>query len=482
MNIVAKVETVEAPLCVDLDGTLIQTDMLYESLFALLQKNLLFIFLVPLWLLGGKAKLKAEIASRVDIDPSTLPYNKKLLRWLRSEHYNGREIILATATHHTIAQRIADYLGIFSSVEASNEAINLRSSTKANRLVELFGESGFDYAGNSGDDVKIWEHARHAIVVDPDARANKWLKRQTPGCREFGGHSTTIKDWTKALRLHQWLKNALIFVPLVLDQKLFVFADLSATIVAFVAFGLCASSVYLLNDLLDLSLDRRHRTKKNRPMAAGRISIPHALVAAGVLLIAAFTLSLTLNPLFSLVLAIYYCATLAYSVAIKRMLLLDVLTLAGLFTLRVIAGAAATGIALSSWLLAFSVFFFLSLALVKRFVELQSQDETATRETTGRGYRTIDLETLAQSGLASGFAAVLVLALYVDSPQVAQLYAYPQMIWLVCPLVLYMIIRIWILARRNEFNDDPVVFLLTDWRSQTMVAIGAAIVLGGVLI
>ncbi|MEM7300860.1 MAG: UbiA family prenyltransferase [Pseudomonadota bacterium] len=482
MNVIAKIEALEAPLCVDLDGTLIRTDMLHESLFALIRKNPLMVFMIPIWLMRGIAFMKAEIASRVEIDVSTLPYNTELVAWLAAERRDGRSIYLATASNKKFAEQIADHLGLFDGVFASNQTTNLKSRTKCNSLQEAFGDGAFDYAGNAQDDIAVWKHAREAILVAPDGPANAWASYNTGKVRRFEGVHATAKDWLKAIRIHQWLKNSLLFVPIVLDQRLFDLQALGAVIVGFLAFGLCASSVYLLNDLLDLETDRRHPTKQNRPMAAGRISIQKAAIASGTLWIAAFSIAISLSWWFAAVLATYYVATFAYSLSLKRMLLIDVLTLAGLFTVRLFAGGAAAGLELSTWLLAFSMFFFLSLALVKRFVELSHQDENAGRAETGRGYRTVDYETLAQSGLASGFAAVMVLALYIDSDQVKEMFRHPELMWLVCPLVLYIIIRIWILARRNEMNDDPVVFLLTDWRSQIMVAAGAIVMIGGALL
>ena len=465
------------PLCVDLDGTLINSDTFYESLFALIKQNPLMIFMAPLWLFQGKARLKAEVASRVDLDYSTLPYNTELLAQLESERKAGRKLVLVTAANQKIADGVAGHLGLFDTVYASSDRHNLRASAKADKLVGLYGTGGFDYAGNDASDVAVWQVSNGAIVVNPDASARIWHRSAPAGTRLIETQKATLKTWLKAIRIHQWLKNALLFVPLVLDHRLFELSSLAQAVVGFIAFGLCASSVYLLNDLTDLPVDRRHESKKNRPLAAGRIPVQHAVLATVGLLFIAFGLSLLLPIWFTATLALYYVVTLAYSLFLKRMLLIDIFTLAGLFTIRIIAGGTATETSISSWLLAFSVFFFLSLALVKRFVELKDQDENADRSTTGRGYRSIDLETLAQSGVASAFASVLVLALYIDSAEVRALYAQPRMIWLLCPLVLYIITRIWILARRGEMHDDPVVFIMSDWRSQIMVGAGALLMI-----
>jgi len=467
----------QRPLCVDLDGTLMSSDTLYESLFALIKRSPFWIFFLPVWLMRGKSQLKAEIAARVELDVTTLPYNQPFVDYLKSEKANGRKLILVTATNEKFANAIADHLGLFDEVMASSPEVNLRGRAKTDALVEKYGTSGFDYAGNDSSDIMVWNKSGGVIVVNPDKAARNWHATAPAGTMLFEGRKATFKTYLKAIRIHQWLKNTLLFVPLVLDHRVFEAASLANAFLGFLAFGLTASSVYLLNDLIDLPLDRKHPKKCNRPLAAGTVPIQHGVIMMVAFLIFAFAISLLMPFWFTIVLAIYYATTLTYSLFLKSMLLIDIMTLAGLYTVRIIAGGAATSTDISSWLLAFSVFFFFSLALVKRFVELTDQDENADRSTTGRGYRKVDLETIGQSGVASAFASVLVLALYIDSAEVQSLYAYPRMIWLLCPLVLYIIVRIWILARRNEMDDDPVVFIMSDWRSQIMVAAGVVLML-----
>ncbi len=468
------------PLCVDLDGTLINSDTLYESLFALIKINPMWIFFLPVWLMQGKSRLKAEIAARVELDVTTLPYNEQVLELLRREKAEGRVLVLVTATNRKFADAIAAHIGLFDTVIASDEHTNLRGKAKVDKLVDTYGAGRFDYAGNDATDIIVWEKSGSAIVVNPDARARAWQKTASTTTPIVEGNTPGLKTYLKAIRVHQWLKNTLLFVPIVLGHELFEIASITQALLGFFAFSLCASSVYLLNDLIDLPLDRKHIKKRFRPLAAGTVPIQHGVIMMVAFLVIAFAISLLLPPLFTAVLVLYYAVTLSYSLFLKRMLLIDTMTLAGLYTIRIIAGGAATSTFISSWLLAFSVFFFLSLALVKRFVELQSQNEGANRTSTGRGYRKVDLETLSQGGLASAFASVLVLALYVDSAEVRTLYAYPRLIWLVCPLVLYIIVRIWILARRDEMDDDPVVFIMSDWRSQIMVVAGALVMIASV--
>ena len=472
----------QRPLCVDLDGTLMSSDTLYESLFALIKRSPFWIFFLPVWLMRGKSQLKAEIAARVELDVSTLPYNQEFIDYLKAEKANGRKLILVTATNQKFADAIADHLDLFDEVMASSPEVNLRGKVKTNALVDKYGKGEFDYAGNDASDIMVWIKSGGVIVVNPDKAARNWHSTAPAGTMLFEGRQATFKTYLKAIRIHQWLKNTLLFVPLVLDHRVFEAVSLANAFLGFLAFGLTASSVYLLNDLIDLPLDRKHPKKCNRPLAAGTVPIQHGVIMMVAFLIIAFAVSLLMPIWFTIVLSIYYATTLTYSLFLKSMLLIDIMTLAGLYTVRIIAGGAATNTDISSWLLAFSVFFFFSLALVKRFVELTDQDENADRSTTGRGYRKVDLETIGQSGVASAFASVLVLALYIDSAEVQSLYAYPRMIWLLCPLVLYIIVRIWILARRGEMDDDPVVFIMSDWRSQIMVVAGVVLMLTAALI
>ncbi|MBA8878614.1 4-hydroxybenzoate polyprenyltransferase/phosphoserine phosphatase [Phyllobacterium myrsinacearum] len=464
-------------LVVDLDGTLIATDLLWESIFQLLKQNMLYLFVVPFWALRGKGYLKHQIAERVRIDPALLPYRQDFLNYLREEHGKGRRIVLATGAARRFADDIAAHIGIFDAVYATDATRNLTSKLKTQFLIETFAGRSFAYAGNSRADIPVFEAAGEAIVVAPDRAAAKWQRAHPT--RLFETPKRSWKAFFRMLRAHQWMKNTLIFVPPTLDHELTNWSVLGNALIAFCAFSAAASAIYIVNDLFDLPLDRQHARKKSRAFASGAFSIPFGLQMAFVLLAIAVLLATRLPLEFGIVLGVYIIATTAYSLALKRMLLIDVLMLAGLYTVRVLAGAAATQIEGSFWLLAFSSFFFLSLALVKRYVELQHTALFEKNRIAGRGYRADDREMVAQCGVASAFAAALVLALYVDSDSVVRLYSYPWMIWPLCPIVLYINIRIWILAHRGEMHEDPVVFLISDWRSQIMIAIGAALLLYG---
>ncbi len=465
------------PLAVDLDGTLIATDLLWEGLFALLKKNPFYLFLVPVWLAGGPARLKQEIAARIDIDPASLPYRQPLLERLRAEHAEGRKIVLATGTPRKFAEAIALHLGIFDRVLATDGEDNLTSAKKRASLVAAYGDGGFDYAGNSRHDLKVFDAARRAIVVAPDRSAARWQAAHEAD--SLPAPKPTLRTVLKMLRVHQWLKNSLIAVPLVLSHEYFNIALIKDCVLAFVSFSAVASAIYIVNDFFDLALDRQHVTKRNRPFASGMLSIPFGMASIVVLLAVGIGTGLFLPVEFLLVLGGYMVATTAYSLSVKRMLLLDVLTLAGLYTMRILAGTAATGIDVSFWLLAFSAFFFLSLALVKRYVELRSTPLSAGQRIAGRGYRTEDQEIVAQAGMASAFSSALVLALYIDSNEVRELYSHPWVVWPVAPIVLYLAMRVWILARRDELHDDPVVFIMRDWRSQIVILMGALLLVVG---
>ncbi|MGE0499364.1 MAG: UbiA family prenyltransferase [Rhizobiaceae bacterium] len=463
------------PLAVDLDGTLITSDLLWEGLFLLLRKNPLYLFLVPLWAIAGPARLKQEIAERVDIDPELLPYREPLLARLRADHAAGRLIILATGTPRKFADAIAAHLGVFDRVLSTENGHNMTSERKRAALVDIFGDGGFDYAGNSRHDLKVFDAAREALIVAPDRAASRWHRQH--GGERIDADKPTVKTLVKMLRVHQWLKNGLIVVPMVLSHEYLNHDMLFACLLAFVSFSAAASAIYIVNDFFDLSLDRKHATKRNRPFASGVLSIPYGAKVAVALLVLSVAAAASLPPLFWLVLAAYLAATTAYSLSLKRMLLIDVLTLAGLYTVRILAGAAATGTVVSFWLLAFSIFFFLSLALVKRYVELRTTALDAKQRIAGRGYRPEDEEIVAQAGMASAFSAALVLALYINGDSIMGEFARPHLVWPLAPIVLYLTMRIWILARRDEMHDDPVVFIIKDWRSQLVAAFGVLLLL-----
>lgn len=469
--------TPDHALCVDLDGTLLRTDLLHESLLALLSRNFLYLFLLPIWLLKGKAGFKREIARRVTIAPGTLPYDERMLGLLRSTQQRPR--VLCTASDELLVKPIAEHIGLFEEVLASDGHINLGGTAKAAALVERYGERGFDYAGNAPVDMKVWAHAHGALAVNAPSRLAQAAGKLADGnlIAHLSCASGGLRSWVKALRLHQWLKNLLVLVPLLSAHRFLEPVAIMQSIGAFIAFGLCASGTYLLNDLLDLAPDRLHPRKRKRPFAAGTLPIMHGLLAVPLLVLAGFAIAFAIGPAFALVLLAYCVLTLGYSFKLKRIVMIDVVMLASLYTVRIIAGAVAIDQPLSFWLLAFSMFIFLSLALLKRYTELDSARNSGKEKAAGRGYGTADLPLLQSLGAAAGYISVMVLALYIDSPESLKLYARPQVLWLLCPLLLYWISRAWIIAHRGDMHDDPVVFAATDRGSQVIVLLFAAVAL-----
>lgn len=465
-------------ICIDLDGTLVRTDLLHESALALLRSNPLYVFLLPLWLLRGKANLKREVAKRVSRGfLSTIPTDERVLSILRQTPGHR---VLCTASDELLAQPMADRLGLFDEVIASNGERNLGGAAKAAVLVERFGDRGFDYVADRRVDLHVWRHARRAWVVNAPAS----LARSAARVTELAGHLPRegggVRAWIRALRVHQWLKNLLVFVPLLAAHAYDDPAALKLAALAFLAFSLCASGVYVLNDLLDLPADRAHPRKRFRPFASGELPIVQGLLASPLLTLAGFTVGWLCSPLFAAVLALYLVATLAYSLHLKRVHMLDVMLLAGLYTVRIVAGGVAVGVALSFWLLAFSMFLFLSLAMLKRCTELAALPADASSGLRGRGYGAEDFTLLQSLGGAAGYLSVLVLALYINSPESLELYSRHQLLWLLCPLLLYWISRAWSLVRRGRMHDDPVVFAVTDRVSLAIAGLCALVVVGAV--
>lgn len=470
----------EPPLFVDLDGTLLKTDLLYESLFGLIKARPWTALLVPVWLAGGKARLKAELARRVDIDPAGLVYNQAVLERLQAERERGRRLVLATAAHHRYADAIARHLGLFDQVLASGDGINLKSGRKLEAIRAQVPSGLFDYMGNDEADYAVWCAARRGIAVDASAAVLRHAATLCPLETIATPRRPRLLLILRALRLHQWLKNLLVFVPLLAGQKLGEIGPALQAAAAFLAFGLCASSIYVLNDLLDLPADRRHPRKRRRPFAAGDLPLDLGLSLIPGLLLASVVLSvLTLPPLFLAALATYAASSLFYNLFAKNRVIWDVMLLAGLYSLRVLGGATATAIVPSFWLLAFSMFLFLSLAMVKRYSEMDSMLKLGLGQAEGRGYLTADMPVLQSIGVSAGFLSVLVMALYINSPEVGRVYDQPQALWIVCPLLLFWIGRVWLQTHRGLMHDDPVVFAARDkWSLAIGLVCAAALVFG----
>lgn len=419
----------------------------------------------------GKAVLKDEIAKRVSLDISSLPYNQSLINWLIMQKSSGHVVWLCTASNHRFAESVASHLGFFDGVMASDRYTNLSGSCKAARLIERFGERGFDYCGNDKLDLAIWQHSRIAIVVN-GGKSLEQTARMVSTVNQVFPHPNKNINFVllKAVRIHQWMKNILVFVPLIAAHKIDEVTILSVC-QAFLAFCFCASSVYILNDMLDLESDRNHLEKRNRPFAAGDLSLKIGLIMALVLLVVAAAISAFLPINFIVVIAGYYVLTVAYSFALKRKVTIDVFSLAGLYTIRIVAGASAALVTLSFWLLAFSIFFFLSLALVKRYAELSVLRSQGKLKAKGRGYHVNDLPALQGMGIAAGYLSVLVLMFYINSPVVVSLYLQPHALWLLSLLHLYWITHVWMKASRGRVNEDPLIFAFHDTTSRIVIVL-----------
>lgn len=459
------------PLAVDLDGTLVKTDLLIESVLALLKQAPWRIFSLPFWLLQGRARFKRRVAQHVSLDVTALPYRPDLLDYLRMQRAQERTIVLATSADRVIAGQVADHLKLFDRVLSSDGSTNLSGESKRAGLVKLFGEKGFDYVGNSREDLAVWASARQAIAVNPSRRVRSEMARSARISRAFEGSRTGILDRLKVLRPHHWMKNILLFVPLFAAHRIDEPALIAKLLVGFFAFGLIASSAYLINDLLDLQADRHHPNKRHRPFASGDLPIAYALAMIPALFGLGCLIAKLVSVLFLCTALIYFALSLTYSLYVRRIVILDVIFLAGLYTLRMLAGSAAVAIWPSHWLLALSTFLFFSMALVKRYGELVVMKRIDGDGARARAYELSDAELLAAMGVASGYLAVLVLALYINSDKAQALYGHYQLMWFLCPLLLYWISHFWLIAHRGRMPDDPVVFALHDRTSWILAAL-----------
>lgn len=468
------------PLCIDCDGTLITTDLLFEAFFLMLKQYPLGIFFLPFWLFKGKAYLKEKLAQHVNFNWATLPYSESVLNLIKSAREDGRRVILVTASPLLWAKGVSNYLGCFDQILATEKGVNLSGKNKAAHLIKLFGERGFDYAGNSSVDLHVWAHSDLAIVVSKNLNLAKQAALNANSVQIVEVSTTKFLVYLRALRIHQWLKNLLIIVPSLAAHQLQSLQSLIQIIYAFLAFSLCASSVYVINDLLDLDADRQHIRKRKRPFAACTIPLWQGMLMVPVLLGAAFIISFFLPAFFTVVLASYFVMTLAYSIRLKRQVIVDVMLLAGLYTMRIIAGGAATSIKPSFWLLAFSMFIFLSLALVKRYSELLISLQSSKQEAAGRGYSINDLPLLMSIGTSAGLGSVLILSLYLNNPETNIMYPNITWLWLMPPLFLYWISRMWMKAHRGQVDDDPVVFAARDWQSLLVIGLSACIFLAAI--
>lgn len=481
-NLAEKMEAPDSALFVDLDGTLVATDIFVELLLKSIKQHPSFLLKMAAQFLRGRAQLKQAIAELTPFDPAHLPYRKEVVSFIEAERSRGRSVILATASDSAWAQKVAQHLGLFDEVLASDGQRNLKGRAKLEAIDNYCQQHGvreFAYIGDAVVDLPIWQRAAQAYVVNPTSSLLQLLKQLGNPVQVLGGASFSLTTVVKELRPQQWAKNFLLLLPVLLAHELFDLGKLAAAFCSFVAFSLCASSVYVVNDLLDVDADRLHPLKRHRPFASGALPIGLGPPLACGLLASGALLSLVALPWrFFETLGVYLLATTAYSFWFKREALVDVLLLAGLYTLRLVAGGAATAVPISEWLLAFSMFFFTSLAFVKRYAELARLSDEGQTAARGRGYLVSDLGLIESMGPTWGCLSVLVFALYINSETTKQLYPSVQVLWLVCPLLLYWIGRIWFLAKRRQLAEDPVVFAMKD---RTSLVIGIMVVVLGVI-
>lgn len=464
------------PIVVDLDGTLTLTDTLLESVIRLIKQSPWVILIMPFWIFQGRSVFKDEVAKRITLPVNLLPYRLDLIHYLSEKKKQGREIILATAAHYSIANSIAEHLGLFSCVLASNATQNLKG---INKLVDIQRNVGseFVYAGNSHADLVVWRGAKAAILAGVSSSVACVAKKTVAIEHEFFNVPSGLGEWLRALRVHQWTKNLLLFIPLLSSFAFFDQKAVYTTFLAFVAFSVAASSTYILNDLWDLDNDRAHVRKCKRPFASANLSILMGLMVATVGLLLALVLAYFVSEAFFLMLWLYLFLTSVYSWILKVYVLMDVLMLSLLYTLRIVAGSVAAGVVTSSWLLAFSVFIFFSLALVKRCAELVTLQQNGKDATFGRDYRISDLTILWPLGVAAGVAAIVVFGLFISAPETKIRYATPDMLWLVAIILIYWIARLWIKTSRGEMHDDPIVYAIKDGASRIAVVVMVMVLL-----
>jgi 4-hydroxybenzoate polyprenyltransferase/phosphoserine phosphatase len=485
----------QSPLCVDLDGTLVKSDTLVDTVVVLARQSPGSLLKFPAWLMQGKAAFKRKVSSIAAIDVVHLPYNQELLEYLRQQHAGGRAIYLTTGADTLLAERLAAHLGIFSGVLASDGSTNLTGRNKLTAFQKRF-PGGFSYIGNARPDVPLLTHCVQPMLANPHSSLLAGLRAAgVAPARIFHDQASPFKAWLRAIRLHQWAKNTLIFLPLLLAHVRAP-GPVVAACLAFLSFGLAASATYVFNDLLDLEADRHHARKRRRPFASGDLSPIAGVATVALFLAASLSIALLLPGVLAKLspelalnrpwgflewLGIYVVSTSAYSLRLKRMVLVDVIVLSGLYTIRILAGSAATGVPVSQWLAAFSIFFFLSLAIVKRFAELESlrlrSEASGALAVKGRSYRLSDLEQLRSFGTASGYASVVVFALYIGNEVAQDLYAHHRRLWLLVPVLLLWLSRLWLQASRGELHEDPVVYAITDKRSLLLGVVVVAIVL-----
>lgn len=467
-------------LVADLDGTLLQSDMLHETFWASLSDRPKALFGAIRALSHGKPALKSYLAKKARLDVTLLPYDDRVLAKLAEWRKAGGRTALVTATETGLAKRIAAHLDLFDDVFGTEEDINLKGNAKADLLRDRYGPGNYIYIGDSAADLPVWRDAAQAISLGAPNAVRRQLDQSPTPAEHWPAQHDPMRALIRAMRPHQWLKNILVFVPLAAGRDFSLDAIL-LTCIACLALSLTASAGYVVNDLLDLRDDRSHPRKRDRPLASGALSARIGTFAAPGLLLLGLALGTLVSPLLGAVVLIYFISTMAYSLSLKRHTMLDICILAFLFTLRIIAGAMAIAAPLSVWLLAFSMFIFLSLAAVKRLAEL-SDAASAGRLMSRRGYRAEDRAVISQIVISSGYLAVLVLALYVNEPVVRQNFSTPWLLWGICPFLIFWVSRLALVASRGDLHDDPLIWAMRNKTSQKVAIVIFWIIVGAMVL
>jgi 4-hydroxybenzoate polyprenyltransferase len=472
----------EVPVYVDLDRTLIRTDLLVEAVACLARTKPWKLPLLGWYLLiRGKAATKAWLADLVLPDPALLPYNKTVLDLIEEKRKRGLPVILATASNRRYAEAVAAHLGVFDEVLASSESVNLKGEEKLAAIHANLRKRGLrkmDYVGDCVDDVCLFQASRKGYLFSHQRRWSRRFLSAHKNVSLIGSEPPRTSEYIRSLRPHQWSKNILILLPVFLAHQWTNTTALLSAFVAAILFNITASGVYLLNDFIDVERDRKHPTKRHRPLASGALPLHYGPLGSMLLFILAFTSTALLTPPFFLVVLFGYVATnFCYTFWLKNKPVIDVILLTLMYVFRIVAGGVATGLYVSDWLMSFSLFLFLSLAFGKRYQEICAAQSAGAHSGRIRGYVASDIRLIEVGGVGSGLLASLVLTLYIRNPEVTELYSAPRILWFMCPLILYWIGRFWIVCFRGEMKDDPVVFAMKDPISYCVAGCSLAIIL-----
>lgn len=466
-------------IVVDLDGTLSRVDALHEDFFTCLRKSPFLATAGAIFGSDSRAAMKRSLATMAGRDAGIAPLRSELVNHLTILKRTGKLLHLVTASDQYHADAVGNATKLFDTVTGSDGERNLKGPEKASYLKERFPE-GFIYAGDSAADVPVWMASSGAILVGGAKRyAGKLKEHGVPIIDVFGGGKSAVKDWLRLFRVHQCVKNILILVPLLLGQMYTQPEAMAAALMAFLFWSIAGSGSYIINDIFDLEADRQHRTKRNRPIASGKIGSSNAFVVAVILLFGGIAGALWLSVEFGIALLWYLIVTLSYSFKLKTIPLLDVGIIALLFTSRIVAGSLLLGLPHSPWLTSFAVLIFLSLALAKRHAELMQADPIKGDLIPGRGYRRSDSPLTLALGLGTAMSSIVVMLLFITLEASARgVYATPEALFVTPLVLLFWFMRIWLLSNRGELDDDPVIFALKD---PVSLGLAAALLAGFVL-